>query len=96
MKVIELDNRIRDRESRRRPFNRNNQSFAPRPRYVQPEIQLAAHTTPVDTHIVRKFSPLSVEEKNRRRKLGLCLYCGDEGHTAVVCPKKGKVPTQGL
>lgn len=96
IKVIELDNRIRDRESRRHFFYKNNQTLTPRPKYVQPEFQPAVHTTQVDTHVVRKFSALSDEEKNRRRKFGLCLYCGGEGHTAVACPKKGKATTQGL
>lgn len=96
MKVIELDNRIRDCESRRRPFNRSSHTFAPRPKYVQPENQPVVRTTQVDTHTLRKFSPLSDQEKDRRRKLGLCLYCGGEGHTAVSCPRKGKASTQSL
>ncbi|XP_048338343.1 uncharacterized protein LOC125424948 [Sphaerodactylus townsendi] len=29
----------------------------------------------------------------RRRRLGLCLYCGGPGHLAANCPKKQKTPT---
>ncbi|KAG1935783.1 retrotransposable element [Pimephales promelas] len=32
---------------------------------------------------------LSREEKERRRSLGLCLYCGGAGHLAFNCPLKG-------
>lgn len=33
--------------------------------------------------------PLSSEEKARRRNNGLCLYCGDPGHFADKCAKRG-------
>jgi hypothetical protein len=39
----------------------------------------------------RKFNknrgPLTQEERDRRRKLGLCSYCGDKGHTIHDCLK---------
>lgn len=94
MKVIELDNRIRDRENRRRvgnrnPFN-NNPRFRPTPQMAPSDNQSSNNTT------TRRFAPLTPEEKDRRKKLGLCLYCGDQGHNAVNCPRKGKVITQGL
>jgi len=94
MKVIELDNRIRDRESRRRFSNRNpfhnNSRIKTDNHLVTSEDHSANNTT------TRRFAPLTPEEKDRRKKLGLCLYCGDQGHNAVNCPRKGKVPTQGL
>lgn len=31
-------------------------------------------------------SRLSIDEKNRRRNLGLCLYCGQPGHVLKTCP----------
>ena len=31
--------------------------------------------------------PLTDEEKQRRRSLGLCLYCGESGHLVANCPK---------
>lgn len=33
---------------------------------------------------------LSREEKDRRRTLGLCLYCGAAGHIAAQCPVKDR------
>jgi hypothetical protein len=29
-----------------------------------------------------------VDEKDRRRRLNLCLYCGGAGHNADTCPNK--------
>ena len=34
--------------------------------------------------------PLSKEEKERRKRENLCLYCGSASHTLDTCPKKGK------
>ncbi|KAI8146048.1 hypothetical protein BJV82DRAFT_490996, partial [Fennellomyces sp. T-0311] len=48
----------------------------------------------VDAAQTKKFAPLTKEEKDRRRKLGLCLYCGEAGHEAQSCPKKLKGKTQ--
>jgi hypothetical protein len=33
---------------------------------------------------------LTVEEKERRHKEGLCLYCGEKGHLVAECPKSQK------
>lgn len=97
-KVIELDNRIRDRQNRRRyPDTRSSHFF--RPRYTLPLNQKReSDVQPMDLDSARvtRFAPLTAEEKDRRRRLGLCLYCGGEGHTAYYCVKKGKGPTQGL
>ena len=41
---------------------------------------------PMQIDAVRKS--LTEEEKNRRRRLGLCLYCGGNGHLANQCPVK--------
>ncbi len=35
-------------------------------------------------------SHLSLEEKRRRRNVGLCLYCGAAGHIAAQCPVKAR------
>lgn len=37
---------------------------------------------------VRPHGPLSQEEKNRRRNLGLYMYCGGSGHVIWNCPLK--------
>ena len=36
--------------------------------------------------------PLTDEEKQRRRTLGLCMYCGDNDHLVFNCPAKSKNP----
>ena len=36
----------------------------------------------------QRRGPLSQEEKERRRRLKLCLYCGEPGHFAQGCPVK--------
>lgn len=45
---------------------------------------------PMDIDITKKFKPLTNEEKERRRKNNLCLYCGNPGHVATTCPNKAK------
>lgn len=41
----------------------------------------------------RPRRPLSEEEKNRRRRLGLSIYCGQAGHTINLCPIKPPRPS---
>ncbi|KIO17549.1 hypothetical protein M407DRAFT_84872 [Tulasnella calospora MUT 4182] len=42
-----------------------------------------AHTTPVPMQIdAARRGPISQAEKDRRRKEGLCHYCGEKGHMA--------------
>lgn len=44
--------------------------------------------TPMDIGSVRPRGPLDASEKDRRRRLNLCLYCGKPGHLASSCPNK--------
>jgi Retrotransposon gag protein len=39
-----------------------------------------------------RYTKLAEEEKQRRRKNGLCLYCGGKGHFANQCPMRPKGP----
>ena len=43
----------------------------------------------------RPRGPLTAAEKERRRALGLCFYCGGPGHSASTCPlsPKDRVPS---
>jgi len=38
------------------------------------------------------YSHLSPEERARRIKEGLCLYCGQSGHKLINCPKRANKP----
>jgi Ty3 transposon capsid-like protein/Zinc knuckle len=42
---------------------------------------------PKDSSKVGKNGKLTTEERERRMKEGLCLYCGEKGHVAHDCPK---------
>jgi hypothetical protein len=42
-----------------------------------------------------KKGPLSQEEKDRRRKLGLCAYCGSADHAIHACPLARHKPALG-
>jgi len=45
---------------------------------------------PFSTRNKRFFGPLSKEEKERRMKKNLCLYCGSSDHKLSKCPNKNK------
>ena len=65
-----------------------------KPRYP-PRALVAPHVNNHHNHQVDPTEPvggarmrLTQEEKERRRKLNLCLYCGNGGHYADNCPAK--------
>jgi hypothetical protein len=37
-----------------------------------------------------RYKPLSQGEKDRRRREGLCFYCGSSKHKLLECPIKPK------
>jgi len=75
----------------RRPFNQN---VWPRPgqqhRPSQPHRPSppAAAPGPNDMELGAMRGPLTAQEKERRRKDRLCLYCGQANHFANSCPNK--------
>ena len=89
--AIQIDNRIHERRLEKRPN---------RPPMKTITTQIQAPSTfelvgrgpqPMDIDAARrKFKLLSEEEKQRRRMLNLCLYCGQPGHQAMSCPNKGR------
>ncbi|KAG8896197.1 hypothetical protein FRC01_011951, partial [Tulasnella sp. 417] len=69
------------------------QAPAPTPQAPSNAPNAFAHSQPVPIHIdaSRRGKP-SPEERERRRKEGLCYYCGEKGHTvAAHRPRQGVV-----
>ena len=76
--AVKCDYRLTERRNERslnnsRYYNQSNSSAVP---------------MEIDAAKVTISSKLSLEEKERRRKLGLCLYCGKPGHIAINCSLK--------
>jgi Retrotransposon gag protein len=118
--VIEIDNRVHDRELERKQEGKQNHShFSAKSSYgyqphSSPQSFYGQATTPISTStptlppgepmvidatkISKPRGPLTAEERERRHKHNLCLYCGGANHTATTCPnmseasKKRHVP----
>lgn len=43
-------------------------------------------TNPIPEPMQLGYTPLQPEERERRRQMHLCLYCGQAGHFKVNCP----------
>ena len=85
--IRQLANNIADKTFYTNQYNGNNQSrdhqkLVPAPPQGDPMDLGAARTG------VGPKGPLSQEEKDRRRRLGLCLYCGEPGHMSMACEKR--------
>ena len=52
------------------------------------DVSQANTPTPMEVDTMRRRSPLSKEEKRRRRANKLCLYCGGPGHITINCPHR--------
>jgi hypothetical protein len=52
-----------------------------------------AHSKPVPINIdaSKIRAPLTDAQKEERRRLGLCMYCGDKDHKVFNCPKRSKL-----
>ncbi|KAG2197953.1 hypothetical protein INT47_002980 [Mucor saturninus] len=75
---IDIDNRL---------FARNKQKLGNQPRPVQQRYVTKPETTPMDLNAVSTHNnnflprgPLTQDEKDRRRRLNLCVYCAMPGH----------------
>ena len=71
----------------------NSQSFARSPAIRQSDqapqrgpamLHTSSNRMEIDSATLRR-GPLHEDDKLRRRRLGLCLYCGQHGHQANVC-----------
>lgn len=67
---------------------------APRPTFAAPPQPALPPGDPMDLSR-RRRGPLTPGEKEERRALGLCLYCGASGHLVSSCPL-APPPRQGL
>lgn len=86
--VTEIDLRFRDRQHDR---SRARGGEREPPRTVSPPPRGAQTTPPPDLAEPMQLgrSRLSPEERERRFRENLCLYCGRAGHRVNVCPLKG-------
>lgn len=88
--VINLDNRQFENRRTRKPDS-SRSTYRQDWRRNQPD---SAGPVPMEIDSVERSpvprGPLNRTEKERRRKLGLCLYCGNKGHFASSCPLKPK------
>lgn len=83
--AIACDNRIFERKSERRGNNYSQGHLAYR--------QHNSEAIPMEIDSLhqserRRKGPLTPEERARRRRLNLCMYCGESGHLVKDCRSK--------
>ncbi|KAI0995915.1 hypothetical protein K3495_g12267 [Podosphaera aphanis] len=95
--------RLQDIDNRQRSLaeflSRGNRRDLPGPsvQSSNPPVNSAAnavHGDPMDLSgaVAQPRGPLSQEERDRRRRNGLCYYCGEPGHKSGGCPRKNRSP----
>ncbi|OMH79618.1 Retrotransposon-derived protein PEG10, partial [Zancudomyces culisetae] len=68
-------------------LTRRKEDKARRKRGIQPYVQpTSSQIEPMQVDSVQRV--VSPTERERRMKLGLCYYCGGEGHQVTTCPEK--------
>ena len=81
--AIRCDNRLFERRQERRStygqYRMDSATHIQQPKVSMPE------PMQIDASRIQRLTP---EEKNRRRKENLCLYCGEKGHGIDKCPRK--------
>lgn len=97
--AVKCDNRLFERR-RERQFSRAGpapwhatmarQPSAPTTSFQQQRPQTLAADDPMQVDGAIRIGPLTADEKARRRRHGLCMYCGQAGHMVAVCPSKGR------
>jgi hypothetical protein len=96
-RAVRCDNRLFERRSERQQFmvrSRLEPTYAevaarPLPRQTSYNPPMDS-PTPMEIDATQRRGPLSEEEKQRRRRNRLCLYCGGPGHIAINCPNRPK------
>lgn len=92
---IEIDNRVHDREVEKRYENSSHRPASERknrpratpapPAAPQPSVASSSQVVPMEIDAVRR-GPVTPDEKARRRREGLCYYCGQGKHLIDDCP----------
>ncbi|CED82430.1 Zinc finger, CCHC-type [Phaffia rhodozyma] len=98
--ATQIDERFYEREKKlkgegtqstipHRPFLLDDE----KPPWITPADRPAVHADPPDGSIMIDIDnlssprgPLTAQERDRRRELNLCLYCGQPGHIRINCP----------
>lgn len=91
-----LDNRLRERrreKASRQPAPRG-QVFAPTPMCsvptTSPVPSSCPETLPAEEPMQLGRAHLTPDERQRRQRSGLCIYCGQAGHYISTCPQRPK------
>lgn len=87
-RCIKLDNNMKTLKRPSVPYSSSTPKTT-----ATPSTATGTHSGPMDlsaarTQAGKKRGPITDAEKARRRANGLCMYCGNAGHFASVCPNK--------
>ena len=104
--AIKVDTRLFKRRSERSQERRHRLTFPesypralflalPRasPPTAAPSSSSLMRPSPMEIGSVGRRGPLTEDEKARRRRNNLCLYCGEPGHIAIACTAKFRART---
>ncbi len=71
-------------------------TFSPSPTVSKGPENQPTGPTPMEVDAITRRGPLPQAEKDRRRKEGLCLYCGEPGHHSLGCPNKRPLGSRSI
>ncbi len=83
MQAIRIGNRLYERQEEKRKGNHVFIDLPPQIRHESPE-----GLVPMELDAAYVQGPISEAEKERRKKNGLCSYCGEDGHFWKACPRR--------